>query len=98
MAVAVRLGAARLRRQRVGSAQLLVTRRTPAAATAPPRSSDPYGPLHPRPIGKLGGDLRTPVSAGKASTRGVIVDTIIGDLMAAPADGHSVHSQRLGCG
>ena len=28
--------------------------------TQPP--TDPYGPLHPRPIGKLGGDLRTPTA------------------------------------
>jgi hypothetical protein len=28
------------------------------ARTQPP--TDPYGPLHPRPIGKLGGEIRTP--------------------------------------
>ncbi len=62
-----------------GSAQLLVTVHPGSGnRTSPP--SDPYGPLHPRPIGKLGGDLRTPVSVRGESLAGT-VDTIIGDPM-----------------
>ncbi len=40
--------------------------------------SDPYGPLYPRPIGKLGGDRRTPVSARIEALTGR-VDEKIGD-------------------
>lgn len=45
---------------------------------APP--SDPYGPLTPRPIGKLGGDLRTPAAVRGEYLAGA-VDTNIGDPM-----------------
>lgn len=49
-----------------------------SAHTRPP--SDPYGPLHPRPIGKLGGDLRTPASLRAEYLAGT-VDPNIGDPM-----------------
>ena len=42
--------------------------------------SDPYGPLHPRPIGRLGGDLRTPVAVRGENLAGA-ADTNIGDPM-----------------
>ena len=40
--------------------------------------ADPYGPLYPRPIGKLGGDLRQPVSASLQMLDGR-VDMKVGD-------------------
>jgi hypothetical protein len=62
--------------------------------TRPP--TDPYGPLHPRPIGKLGGALRTPVSV-RAETLAGQVAALSGDpvkrlqktldLAASPAAG-----------
>ena len=42
--------------------------------------ADPYGPLYPRPIGKLGGDLRLPVTVRGEYLAGT-VDTSIGDPM-----------------
>jgi alpha-L-rhamnosidase len=44
--------------------------------TQPP--TDPYGPLHPRPIGKLGGDLRIPTA--------ISVSTLIGQVAALSGD------------
>ena len=44
--------------------------------TRPP--TDPYGPLHPRPIGKLGGDLRSP-TAVRAETLAGQINTPSGD-------------------
>jgi alpha-L-rhamnosidase len=40
--------------------------------------AEPYGPLHPRPIGKLGGDRLTPVS-GQVQSFSADVDQTIGD-------------------
>jgi hypothetical protein len=40
--------------------------------------AEPYGPLHPRPIGKLGGDRRSPVSGQVLRLKGQ-VDEAIGD-------------------
>jgi len=45
------------------------------ARTQPP--TDPYGPLYPRPIAKLGGDVRTPTSV-RADTLTGEIDTHIG--------------------
>jgi hypothetical protein len=47
----------------------------PTSAQPP---SDPYGPLHPRPIGQLGGDRRQPVSAIVQMLEGPL-DTKVGD-------------------
>lgn len=41
-----------------------------SSSSHPP--SEPYGPLHPRPIGKLGGDRRVPVSASLEALSGQI--------------------------
>jgi alpha-L-rhamnosidase len=46
------------------------------ARTQPP--TDPYGPMYPRPIGPLGGDVRTPVSVRAEYVAGA-PDAAIGD-------------------
>jgi alpha-L-rhamnosidase len=46
------------------------------ARTQPP--TDPYGPLYPRTIAKLGGELKTPVAVEGVALRGAI-DAQIGD-------------------
>ncbi|OQA41735.1 MAG: Bacterial alpha-L-rhamnosidase [Chloroflexi bacterium ADurb.Bin325] len=62
-----------------GAAQLLRSAHPGSGdRTTPP--SDPYGPLHPRPIGKLGGDLRTPASV-QGEYLAAAVDPNIGDPM-----------------
>ena len=55
--------------------------------TQPP--TDPYGPLHPRPIGKLGGDLRIPTA--------VRVETLTGQVAAERRSGHSGCRRRSTC-
>ncbi len=49
---------------------------TSRASPQPP--AEPYGPLYPRPIGKLGGERRVPVSAQVQMLAGQ-VDTQVGD-------------------
>ena len=44
-----------------GSAHVIPARGIGSAGRSQP-PTDPYGPLHPRPIGKLGGDLRAPAA------------------------------------
>ena len=46
------------------------------ARSQPP--TDPYGPMYPRPIGKLGGELRTPAA--------VSAEYLVGDVPAAIGD------------
>lgn len=59
------------------NASLIVTRSMSGGSGSHP-PAEPYGPLYPRPIGKLGGDQRTPVSASLQALAGR-VDLSTGD-------------------
>ncbi|HEU5012079.1 MAG TPA: family 78 glycoside hydrolase catalytic domain [Roseiflexaceae bacterium] len=56
------------------------------ARTQPP--TDPYGPLYPRPIAKLDGDLRTPAGV-RAETLNDHVDTTLGSPVRRVAATHA---------
>ncbi len=59
------------------NASVIISRNMSGSSSSHP-PSEPYGPLYPRPIGKLGGDRRVPVSARIEAVSGQ-VDVAIGD-------------------
>jgi alpha-L-rhamnosidase len=59
------------------NASVIITRSMSGSSSSHP-PAEPYGPLHPRPIGKLGGERRVPVSARLEALAGG-VDVKVGD-------------------
>jgi alpha-L-rhamnosidase len=61
-----------------GNATMITTRSMNGAGRSQP-PAEPYGPLHPRPIAKLGGECLVPLAGGQVQLYSDDVDPAIGD-------------------